>query len=335
MRPYHEEDLIPRMISDVKATKLRLQELKLFIAEIMEDGLDYGKVPGIPRPFLWLPGAEKLLEVYGYAPVTTCTRMVEDWEKGFFFYEFRCDAVSKRTGKVVANAHGCCSSLESKYRYRDAQRVCPECGEEAIIKSKFEDGGWYCFPKKDGCGAKFQKGDPKIEQQDLGKVLNDDTYSLQNTILKMAEKRAVVGVAKRATRSSGLFQPSEEEENIRDVKAEDITKGRNRGKLAPPARKSQQADAPPTDAPHTLNQAFEGVVVAVEEKRDLSGTRFWGVRIGEGPTAAVVVTMDELLAEMADNARKEGTRLRIRVKGKNAIDKIEALDPRPEAAVGT
>ena len=33
---------------------------------------------------------------------------------------------------------------------------CPKCGQAAIIASKFEEGGFYCFPKKGGCGEKFE-----------------------------------------------------------------------------------------------------------------------------------------------------------------------------------
>lgn len=39
---------------------------------------------------------------------------------------------------------------------REPMRVCPECGESAIIKGKEEfGGGWVCWKGKRGCGAKF------------------------------------------------------------------------------------------------------------------------------------------------------------------------------------
>ena len=45
---------------------------------------------------------------------------------------------------------------------------CPKCGKAAIIASKFDDGGFYCFPKKNGCGAKFENGAAlKLDQKDI------------------------------------------------------------------------------------------------------------------------------------------------------------------------
>lgn len=42
---------------------------------------------------------------------------------------------------------------------------CPKCGKTgSIIKGKQEyGGGWLCFKKKEGCGAKFNDGDERIE----------------------------------------------------------------------------------------------------------------------------------------------------------------------------
>ncbi len=53
-------------------------------------------------------------------------------------------------------------------------RKCPQCGKEAIIKGKEEyGGGWLCFKKKGGCGAKFDDADTKITSQSVGRVAND------------------------------------------------------------------------------------------------------------------------------------------------------------------
>ena len=46
--------------------------------------------------------------------------------------------------------------------------TCPKCGQAAIIASKFDEGGFYCFPKKNGCGAKFENGAVlKSDQKDI------------------------------------------------------------------------------------------------------------------------------------------------------------------------
>lgn len=43
---------------------------------------------------------------------------------------------------------------------------CPKCGTASIIKGKAEfGGGWVCFKKRGGCGAKFEDGDTSILAQ--------------------------------------------------------------------------------------------------------------------------------------------------------------------------
>jgi hypothetical protein len=131
---------------------------------------------------------------------------VEDFEQGFFAYKIRCKLLVKATGATAAEAIGSCNSRENRYRWRDARRRCPECGVEAITKGRPEfGGGWLCWKKTGGCGAKYRDGDDAIEGQTVGKVENDDPYTLANTILKMAQKRAHIGATLNATGASRIF----------------------------------------------------------------------------------------------------------------------------------
>ena len=96
--------------------------------------------------------------------------------------------------------------MEARYRWRQAKRICPSCGAEAITKGKEEyGGGWICFKRQDGCGAKFGDGDPSITNQQAGRDENEDIYFQVNTILKMAKKRAMVDAALSAGRLSDVF----------------------------------------------------------------------------------------------------------------------------------
>ena len=221
LRTFSEADLVPQPICDLKTAKSRLDELKSFIGEVMVEDVDYGRIPGTPKNTLYKPGAEKLLEMYGYTFEARVVSRVEDWTgknpngfgRPFFHYEVEVDVYSKRSGALVGRGIGSCNSMESRYRWRNAERKCPACNQEAIIKGKPEyGGGWICFSRKGGCGAKFKADDPKINDQPLGKVENDDTYTLVNTILKMAKKRAVVDAALGVTRSSDLFVPEDDDE---------------------------------------------------------------------------------------------------------------------------
>jgi hypothetical protein len=211
MIPSSEPELVPTMVSDIASAKQRLRELQEFVREVMVEGEDYGTIPGTEKPALYKPGAEKLCEIYGLIQVPSVVTRIEDWDTPFFHYEIRCDLVSKRTGRVIGSGFGSCNSYESRYRWRMADRRCPICNRETIIRGKEEyGGGWLCFRKKGGCGAKFHDAEPEILNQTVGRVPNEDVCTLVNTLLKMAKKRALVDAVLSVTRSSGLFTQDEE-----------------------------------------------------------------------------------------------------------------------------
>jgi len=149
------DDLVPTMVSDVRGAKARLQELQSFVREVMQEGEDFGVIPGTTKPVLLKPGAEKLCEIYGLTQRVEVVTRIEDWERPFFHYEIRCDLVSKRSGLVVGSGLGSCNSREARYRWRDAQRICPHCEKPAIIKGREEyGGGGVCFAKRGGGGQR-------------------------------------------------------------------------------------------------------------------------------------------------------------------------------------
>ena len=187
-----------------------------FVREAMKPGVDFGCIPGTPKPTLLKPGAEKLCTLFGLTTRFQIIHSVEDWTgeahngEPFFYYLYRCQLW--RDERVIAEGDGSCNSFEQKYRWRDAQRVCPHCGKNAIIKGKAEfGGGWLCFVKKGGCGAKFMDGDETIETQPVGRVSNPDVADQVNTIQKMGQKRALVAATLLAVNASEFFTQDEEE----------------------------------------------------------------------------------------------------------------------------
>lgn len=189
-----QDDYAPRFVMTVAEAKGQIKQLQEFVQSVMVEGEDYGKIPGTPKPTLLKPGAEKLCEIYGLAPTMEVTNRVEDWEKGFFHYEVKARLISKRTGIVVAEGVGSCNSRESRY----ADRWTPEW------KLRGEDLTGLKWREK-----KNDKGTYKEY-----KIQNDDPYTLVNTILKMAKKRALVDAALSATRSSGIFTQDVEDMNL-------------------------------------------------------------------------------------------------------------------------
>lgn len=212
--------LVPHRASTVLATvmtvaiaKSRMAEFQQFCSEYLQeskdggnDGGDYGVIPGTKKKTLLKSGADKLSEIYGLYDTYRVESKIEDWDAGLFDYVLVCTLKSRSDDSVVGTGVGSCSSFESKYRWRDAQRKCPTCGAEAIIKGKEEyGGGWLCWVKKDGCGAKFKDEDERITKQPKGRVENPDIIDAKNTVLKMAKKRAKIDAVIGVTRSSGVF----------------------------------------------------------------------------------------------------------------------------------
>jgi predicted RNA-binding Zn-ribbon protein involved in translation (DUF1610 family) len=189
--------------------------LVLFMQRSLRDGLDYGKIPGCgDKPILFKPGAEKIATLFGLRESLERIEAVKDWTgrtfgEPFFSFEYKC-TLRNHEGQVIAECFGSCNSWEEKYRYRTAERVCPQCGAAAIKRSQYEDRqsgdkGWYCHSKSGGCNAKFRSDDPQITSQQQGKTPNDRVFDQVNTIDKMAQKRSIVGAVILAANASNFF----------------------------------------------------------------------------------------------------------------------------------
>lgn len=203
-----DDRLVLTPVMNIEIAKARLAQFQEFVKGYLVENEDFGTIPGTPKPTLLKPGADKLCELYGLADDYELLTQVEKFEgePALFDYTVKCILTSRRDGRLVATGLGSCNSYEGKYKFRDSARVCPHCHKPAIIKGKDEfGGGWLCYRKKDGCGAKFNAEDPTITTQPTGKTINDDIPTLKNTILKMAKKRAKVDATLAATRSSGIF----------------------------------------------------------------------------------------------------------------------------------
>lgn len=192
--------------SQIQAAVERYNMTVEYVKTIMKEGKDFGAVPGTDKPTLLKPGAEKLSSLFNLYPVFRPTDKLLDWDNGLFFYQYEASLVHRQTGEIWGTGLGSCNSRESKYQYRKGERTCPTCGKATIIKGKQEyGGGWICFAKKGGCGAKFKDGDQAIESQVTGRVINPDIPDLVNTIDKMAQKRALVAAALIACNASEFF----------------------------------------------------------------------------------------------------------------------------------
>lgn len=193
-----------------------IKRLKMVKESVLSPGEDFDAVPGTKKMTLLKPGAEKLCMMSRMAPDFVVQRIAGDGTRlsPAITYVITCRLHTGDTaGPVVAEGVGSCNSNERKYRYRKGDMICPACSKAgSIIKGRAEyGGGWVCFSKKGGCGAKFADDDSAIVGQQVGEVENQDPFDLDNTLLKMGKKRALVDAVLTATASSGMFTQDMEE----------------------------------------------------------------------------------------------------------------------------
>lgn len=174
------------------------------MSRVLKRDKHYGIIPGTEKPTLYKAGAEKLGVTFRLAP--EYEEQVIDLGNGHREYRFKCRLRHIVTGAILGEGVGSCSTMESKYRWRTQQRTCPTCGAEAVIKGKNEyGGGWLCWKKKDGCGAKFKTGDKAIEDQEAGRIENPDIADVWNTAYKIGKKRSYIDCTLTATATSDIL----------------------------------------------------------------------------------------------------------------------------------
>jgi hypothetical protein len=254
------DDLMP--VLDITRAVQRRNFMVEVTRKLMVAGVDYGVIPGTgSKPTLLKPGAERLCTLFGLSQRLQEKAVIEDWTgeayggEAFFYYRYLIRLI--RNHITLGEGIGSCNSREIKFRYRQAERQCPECGNAAIIKGKEEyGGGWVCFHKKGGCGAKFKDGDEQIEAQTVGRVLNPDIADSVNNMQKMAHKRALVAAVLIATNASEFYS-----QDLEDMEILDVPVPPDR----PPEARSAAPPPPPPEPPAQPWSNYKAMINAFAE----------------------------------------------------------------------
>lgn len=203
------------------AMKQKLNLTKEFFREVMQEGVDYGIIPGTDKPTLYKAGAEGLCEFYNLAP--TIAAKVEDkvHETGYYAVDVTIRLLHRGSGSIIAEGVGHANTYESRYRWRwVSEKDVPKGLNKEDLVSKERDGKYGKYVQY--------------------RMENDDMHSIWNTVLKMAKKRALVDAVLSATRSSGLFAQTQDELDAY-LQGEDPD-GDPEGKPASPPRQSRQGN---------------------------------------------------------------------------------------------
>lgn len=187
--------------------------------EIMRENIHWGKVPGCgDKPTLLKNGAELLCMAFKLAPDAKVE--IADLGNGHREYTVTTTLTSIVTGTPIATGLGSCSTMESKYRYRNVADF--ERTGQPIPKDSKERKAEY---RKMGYGMKKIDGQWEwVHFKDAAKTENPDIADTYNTVLKMASKRSLVDATLKATGGSCEFtQDIEDMQGAEYASYEDIT----------------------------------------------------------------------------------------------------------------
>ena len=223
-------------------------EFVQFSKSILKSDLDYGVIPGTPKPSLYKPGAEKLRFVYGLGVEFDCIDKTVDLDRPFVDYSYRCSVKSK-TGQILAQCEGNCNSLEAKFGYvwktiselpegtdiskLPTKSTGKKLTEFAFAVEKAETQGAYGKPAEywkmwedaimENRARKISKTTKNGRQMDaweldetvtVYRIMNPDVIGVKNTIMKMAQKRAFVRAILLSTGASEFFTQDIEDMDI-------------------------------------------------------------------------------------------------------------------------
>ena len=249
-------DLLP-----VVEMKRRFQAVLDAQKAVMKEGLtrDYGVIPGTQKPTLLKPGAEKLCTMFRLAPEFT----VQTVQLGGDHREVlaTCTLRHGPSGTVWASAHGSASTMESKYRYRGAET---ESTGKQVPKKYWEDRDPALIGGKGYKAVKDDNGQWIIHKKGDGKLENPDIADVYNTVLKIAEKRALIAATLIATAASDYFTqdtedfatPEAHESHSESESGRQASSARpraqNKAKSTPHGDATEQNNAPADDAPKEL-----------------------------------------------------------------------------------
>jgi len=170
------KDIVPKFEISVEEAESRLKQLNKFIESQMKEGVDYGKVPGINKPTLFKSGAEKLENIYGLYHEFECLDKKEDWDKGFFFYRYKCKVFRRKDEIKVSEGIGSCNILNlggiDKLSQKRAfvSAVLSACRVSSQFTQDVEDiKDTDKAPKCSDCGASISDSVNKFSTEKFGK----------------------------------------------------------------------------------------------------------------------------------------------------------------------
>ena len=177
-------------VPDEKASIPKLERMNRMLdavyRTVMQKGTDYDTLPGSSKPVLLKPGAELLARHFNLVADTKIVSSVEktDQEVPYFEYIAECRLYNAR-GEFVGNGVGSCNTAESEYAY---------------VWVPVES-----LPENVKNPEDLQTREAEGVRQYRIPLSRSEAFSLANTAVKKASKRAFVDAILKVTAGSRLF----------------------------------------------------------------------------------------------------------------------------------
>lgn len=190
------QNTIESRIAEMEQNTLTVQRM---MQSVLRDGEHYGKIPGTDRPTLLKSGAEKLLLVFRLG--ARYNTDVIEMQNGHREYRSDCTIFDIKSSNELGAASGSCSTMESKYRYRNVADY--EVTDIPIPHDSKERKTEY---RKQGYGMKKVSGMwAWVKYLDSERTENPDIADVYNTVLKMSQKRALIATTLNVLAVSDMF----------------------------------------------------------------------------------------------------------------------------------
>lgn len=236
-------DLAPP--SSAEQMRDQVNAIQKLMEAVMKEGEHYGRLPGSRKPSLWKPGAEKLCVAFHIQTAF----LVEDLSTSDCYrYRVKCIGTHQISGTKLGEGMGTCSSMEQKFKWRRATDV--EFGTTAEERRRLKYG--YDWETK----RPYEVMQVRTEHHDM-----------ENTILKMACKRAHVAMTLNVTAASDIFT-QDIEDLPEHLRADDEGACSTSAPIAQPRPKSKKQPAAEIAA-HPGKKADGGSTLSDGQRRIL------------------------------------------------------------------
>ncbi len=171
------------LVPTVNRVKEQVQLIQHVMKQTMKEDEHFGTISGCKKPTLYKSGAEKLLLTFKMAPSYSELSVVET--DNFISYRMQCSLTHITTSNLMGSGLGACNSKENKFATRMVySNKATEDDYAKMIREEEREGNY---------------GKYKVL------IIPQNPWDLQNTLYKMACKRALIAAVLNVTAASDIF----------------------------------------------------------------------------------------------------------------------------------